>query len=66
MPEDEKRRRVRHLRQVIARRDLRDWLRRQSEDLDRLAEERDASLTEEAQPPTLVGHPTCAVKSMAA
>jgi trehalose 6-phosphate synthase len=66
MPEDEKRRRARHLRLVIARRDMRDWLRRQSEDLDRLAEERDVSLTEEAQPAMLVGHTTCAVKSMAA
>jgi trehalose 6-phosphate synthase len=66
MPEDEKRRRVRDLRQVIAKRDLRDWLRRQSEDLDGLAGERDTNITEEAQPTILVGHPTCVVKSMAA
>lgn len=40
MPEEEKRRRAQRLRRIITRNDLRTWLRRQSEDLSLLAEER--------------------------
>ncbi len=66
MPEDEKRRRARHLRQVIARQDLRVWLRRQSEDLGRLAEERDMRLSGKAPQVKVPGRSFSAVRAMAA
>lgn len=66
MPEDEKRHRARHLRHVIARQDVRVWLRRQSEDLGRLAEERAMRLSEKGPQVRVPGRSSRAVKSMAA